>query len=112
MAKRTHNVKLLDGTYELYFDNSALYEFEEKQKDTAINVISTGQMGFRAITNFVWAGLLHSDERLPLVKVKEIIPTRMDELQKVAQAIMAAVDAALDTGKSESAKNEKAGRQK
>lgn len=111
MPKRTFNIKLKDGTYELHYDNAALYEFEEIHKDTAINVISKGEMGFRAITNFVYAGLLHGEDRLHIEQVKQMIPLK--DLQRVVIAIEAAMNDAFDDGsKKKPAKKPKAGQQK
>lgn len=113
--KRTFNVRLEDDkNYELFFDNAALYDFEDLHGDTAMNVIGQGKMGFRAITNLVWAGLLH-DKRLPITRVKDLIPTGVKKLEKVAEAVMAAVQDALeieDESEEEPEKNEGADRQK
>lgn len=112
MSTKTFNVKLKDGSYELLFDNAAFYEFEEIHRTTAIQVVSRGDIGFRAVTNLIYAGLLHGEQRIPLNQVKKIIPSDLKAFQKVTEAVMAAVDDALDTGDGESAKNEKADRQK
>src|SRR5690625_1697986 len=107
MAKRTHNVRLTDGNHELYFDNEALYAFEEVHNDTVMNVLGRGQVGFRSITNLVWAGLLH-DEKLPLTQVKKIIPTKAKKLDEVMKTVVKAVEAEVGVAEEEQEKNDRA----
>lgn len=103
--QRTFNVKLKDGTYELYFDNAALYEFEEKHGQMALRVLMSGEFGFRAITHFVWAGLLHRDRPVHLEKVKEIIEVK--RMEAITEVIIAALNDAFDTGDEPEAEPEK-----
>lgn len=115
MPKRTHNVKLEDGNHELFFDNESLYEFEAIHGDTAMNVIGKGNVGFRAITNLVWAGLLHN-EKVPISTVKKIVPAKISKFESVTTAVIKAVEDALGMDEEEeeedSGKNDKADRQK
>ncbi len=110
MPKRTFNAKLLDGTVELYYDNEALYTFEEIHGLPAIDVIGSGQMGARAVTHFVYAGILH-DQRQHIDQVKRRIPTRFKDLENLVKTIVSAVEDAYDVkdnSAGESSKNEKA----
>lgn len=95
MPKRTFNATLLDGNVELYYDNEALYTFEEIHGLPAIDVIGSGQMGARAVTHFVYAGILH-DKRQHIDQVKRRIPTRFTDLEKLVKAIISAVEDAYD----------------
>lgn len=107
MTKKTFNARLLDETVELYYDNEALYTFEEIHGQPAIDVIGSGQMGARAVTHFVYAGILH-DKRLHIDQVKRKIPTRFSDLEKLVRSIIAAVEDAYDVKddtKTGSAKN-------
>ena len=94
--QRTFNVRLKDGTYELYFDNRALFEFEEKHGQMALKVLMSGEFGFRAITHFVWAGLLHRDKPVHLEKVKDIV--EVNRMESITEVIIAALNDAFDTG--------------
>lgn len=103
---RTHNVKLSDGTHELYFDNRAFYRFEEVHGSTAIKVMGGGDIGFRAITHLVWAGLLHK-ESLSVDEVMNMIP--VDDFEGVVQAVAAAIEDALDPKDGKKAKKKDQG---
>jgi len=103
---RTHNVKLADGTYELYFDNKAFYRFEEVHGSSAIKVMGSGEIGFRAITHLVWAGLLHSGG-YTVDDVMGIIP--VSDMEGVVGAVAKAIEDALDPKDGKKAKKKEQG---
>lgn len=105
---RTFNCKLKDKSYELYFDNRALYEFENVHGDTATKVFSTGEIGFRALTHFVYAGLLHLDNNPTLDEVINLIPTK--SFEAVSLSVAQALNDAFEDGE-DSEKNPKADHQ-
>lgn len=97
MGKRTFNATLLDGTYELHFDNRAAYEFQKIHGKQPISVLVTGEMGPMEVSHFVYAGLLHDDDlRKPLDAVIPLIPMKREPLEKLVKVIKAAVLDAYD----------------
>ena len=96
MTDKTFNIKLVGGSRELKFNNRALYEFSVVHGRDPIHVFARGEMGIRAITHFVWAGLLHSDPNITLDEVKDLVP--LNDLQSVVDVVVAAMEHATDTG--------------
>lgn len=112
MAERTFNIKLKDGdSHELLYDNRALYEFEGIHGDTAMRVMSSGNIGFRSITHLVWAGLQHNEYAPSIDEVIDLVPA--DDFEGVVKVVMTALEDALGLDKKEkakAAKKAKAGR--
>lgn len=108
MVKRTFNCRIGGKNYELFFDNTALFEFEEHHGKPAFNVLASGELGARALTHFVYAGLLHAPEQaLPLAEVKKILSPK--DYIHVSGVLAQALNDSVDTGSNEgTAKNEAA----
>lgn len=95
MSNRTFNVTLKDGkSYELMFDNRALYEFEGVHGTTVTELMSSGKIGFQAVSHLVYAGLLHSDDSPTLPEVIDMIPPQ--KLVKIVDVLVKALGDALD----------------
>lgn len=95
--KRTYNCNLGTESVELYFDNEALFVFEEHHGKPAHVVLASGELGARAITHLVYAGMLHKPEqRVPLDSVKRMI--QMNRYPEIATTLAQALNAAFDTG--------------
>lgn len=103
MTDKTFSIELSDGEkYNLKYTNRALYEFETVHGTPAMNILMRGSMGVRAITHFVWAGLIHEHKSITIDEVKDLVP--INDLQRVVNCVMDAMEHATDTGKSGKAK--------
>lgn len=97
MTDKVFPIELADGEqYNLKFTNRAMYEFETVHGTPAMSVLMRGVMGTRAITHFVWAGLLHEHKKMTVDQVKDLIP--LEDYQRVVDRVMDAVEHATDTG--------------
>lgn len=106
--KKTFNVKLNDGSHELYYDFAALYTFEEIHGQTATSIMVTGDIGFRAVAHLVYAGLLHNDERITPKQVIKLID--VDQMQSITEVVMKALEYAYDTGEEPDSEKKAKGR--
>ena len=96
MTDKTFPIDLADGTYQLKFDNNALYRFEEVQGESAVMVIMRGVTGIRPLNHFIWAGLLHEYPTMSVQQVIKLVDSH--KIQQYARTVSEAVDYALSTG--------------
>lgn len=106
--KKTFNVKLNDGSHELYFDFAALYTFEEIHGQTATRVMTTGDIGFRAVAHLVYAGLLHNEDKISVKGVIDRID--VDKMEQIVSVLVKALEYAHDTGEKSGSEKKAKGR--
>lgn len=93
---RTFTVPTTQGDMEILFNNRALYEFERVHGASAGSVLLSGSMGNRAITHFVWAGLLHENRKITVESVVDLID--LSQIKQTVDAIIDAMEDATATG--------------
>lgn len=105
MPKRTFNVPLKNGSRELFFDNEAMYAFEELHGESINKIINEEAIGFRALNHLVYAGLLHDKEqRLSLAEVKKQMP--MSSFEDIATIVAKAVNHAMEGDQGKNAQSD------
>jgi len=93
----------LDRERNLRYDMKAL-SFIEKKLEIKIANMDVGGLSIEGIAVFVWAGLMHEDDSLSVVKVMDLID-RHSNLKKIMKAAAKAFSAAFAEDGEDEVKN-------
>lgn len=91
----------LDKTRNLKYGMRAIDRIEKKLK-TKISKINMNDLSMEETATFIWAGLVHEDEKLTVEKVMDLVD-EYSNLQEVSSKLAEAINLAFTNG--EPAKN-------